>query len=268
MIDNVDNLDSQSYLSVLGIKIKKVKEEIDGIKAVLETVPNNEDGVYFKNLINKLELMVNEGNLFLREKIEDSQIKGKTGYFDKAQIDAMIQATQSSVSGNSIIENSIIQEGTYNKEQDSYKKENMAPPQNIMPKEKLRLKPVGELYSKNGQQISLANNKIDGTLYIASMSEKRVLVRPQGIEEIFTDELKNRVLAVGTISSNGDKFFIDTLNKKIVSGPISGIKEIVFVQRYHKVLLAQVIMDDGKKTFLDIDLGKMISEQDIYQYLT
>lgn len=241
---------NRQALNIIWMRYRNINKEIESLKYHLEGLGQSAHKKQLSHLTRTLEDTVNSCNVYIKKIMDEMQMRGKTGVFDLAQVSKSIYEMRQ-------------------KELDP-KPSHSIPPQQQQPSggpqksNKISLKPVGQKYGKPGQEIILANNKLDDSLYVVDLSTRKVVARPEDITELFNDTQLNRIIALIKTTTGNGLYFADIVNNKFLSGPFTHIKDVVFTHRYKNILLSQIFNTEGVRSFINVDTGEQIKERDLY----
>jgi hypothetical protein len=253
----ISSMQIHENLKLIWLKLKGIKEDIENVKMMYRASDIGDHKRFISEIVKGIDYNVSRGDHYLRELMEDYNLRGKTGVFDLENIKRLI-ANQLPLDGashgnkvNGLVMNDQVKTNLNSSVVEKKKKVT------------LKLKPIGKPYKDSDREIVLANNKMDENLYIVDLTSKKVICQPSDIVDLYTDEIGSQKVAVAT-TKKGESYFIDTFNKKIFSGPFYHIKDVFMTRRYQDMVISQVLNDDGSRYFINILNGKKINPNEFY----
>ena len=253
----ISSIQVQENLKLIWLKLKGIKEDIENVKTIYRASDIGDHKRVINEIIKGIDFNVSRGDHYLRELMDDFQLRGKTGVFDLENIKKLISKREAEEkkepqqeNKNGIIMNDHIKsnfDGSIARKQ----------------KNTLKLKPIGEPYKEVNREIVLANNKMDDNLYIVDLTSKKVICQTSDIVDLYTDEIGSQKIAIATTKKN-ETYFIDTFNKKFFSGPFYDIKDVFMTHRYQDMIISQILSEDGERYFINIVNGKKINPSEFY----
>ena len=265
-------MDNKERFNIIWMRVKKMRAEMENIKTLVRTLPVAPHTIQLGQFIAAMDDSTQKAHNFLRDLMEDYQMRGKTGEFDLQSVQAAIaqrrQQMGSSPDGSpsTPVPPATATVTSPTPTAPTQQPSPTTPTPHPLTRERVQLKPIGQTYRTGSRELVLATNKIDDRLYLVDLTNKKVVAQPHQIQEVHTDEARHRIIALAT-TADGARFFIDTLNKSIVSGPLSGFTDILMIHRHQNVLFTQVVNEKGARFYLNVDTGAILSDRDLYQLL-
>jgi hypothetical protein len=232
-------------LNWIWLKLKKIRQATEDIGEVIKQCDTGGTRDFLEEKTQAIRASAQEVDTYMQAYNAGRQTGGKTGVYSLAQIRESLKkgAPQPSPKPEPI---------------ESKPGEAPQPGRAPGPSDKIRLKPIGDVYNEGERRIVLTYDKSTRELYIVNVTARKIIAHPRGIKELFTDEIGNRVIAL-VRCINQECYFVDTFNKNIISGPYDNVKEVSMVHQYKNSLLAQIWGLDGEEYFIDIYAGERFS---------
>jgi len=251
----------QENLKLIWLKLKGIKEDIENVKTIYRASDIGDHKRVINEIIKGIDFNVSRGDHYLRELMDDFQLRGKTGVFDLENIKRLISKREAEDSKSN--QNQGQNQNDSGIVMNDHIKSNLDGSIAQKQKNTLKLKPIGEPYKEVNREIVLANNKMDDNLYIVDLTSKKVICQTNDIVDLYTDEIGSQKIAIATTKKN-ETYFIDTFNKKFFSGPFYDIKDVFMTHRYQDMIISQILSEDGERYFINILNGKKINPSEFY----
>lgn len=254
----ISSIQIHENLKLIWLKLKGIKEDIENVKMLYRANDIGDHKRFISEIVKGIDYNASRGDHYLRELLDDFQLRGKTGVFDLESIKKMISerdAKERAISEQNGNKNGIIMNDQF--------KPNINGSIQEKKKVTLKLKPIGKPFKEVNREIVLANNKMDDNLYIVDLTNKKVICQPSDIADLYTDEIGSQKVAKATTKKN-ETYFIDTFNKKFFSGPFYDIKDVFMTHRYQNMIISQILSDAGERYFINILDGKKINPSEFY----